>query len=227
MRVFYLLVFTAALTAITACTPLTPKDRLPEFHSRKPASILVVPVINQSVDVEAPLAVLTTLPKLLAKRGYYVFPVNTVKTLLEFEGLYEANEVHAVPAPELAELFGADSILYITVHEWTTQYVLISAKTIVDLEYKIVASDGTLLWQTRKQKTYRPESQTSSSSATANLLSAVIDAAVERLDPKFIALAREANDEAFLQGVTPLPPGPYASNFDDYYLALYPPEEEQ
>lgn len=221
MRILVALSFAAMLAG---CAPLPPKDYLPEFHARKPASILVVPVVNRSVDVEAPLAVLSTLPRLLAEKGYYVFPVNTVKTLLEFEGLYEADEVHAAPVPELAELFGADSILYVTIHEWTTQYILVSAKTIVDLEYTIVSRDGEQLWSARKRLTHSPDAQASSGNVAANLLVAAVGAALERLDPEFMPLAREANEQVFHQGRSALPPGPYAPRYDEYYLALYPPE---
>lgn len=224
MRTFLFLLLAPILAGVAGCAQSPPKDYLPEFHARKPGSILVIPVANRSVDVEAPLAVLSTLPRLLAEKGYYVFPVNTVKTLLEFEGLYEAAEVHATPAPELAELFGADSILYVTVHEWTTQYVFVHAKTIVDLEYTLVSSDGQQLWSARKRLTHSPETKSASGSRTTDLIVAAIGAAIERFDPEFMPLAREANKQVFLQGRTALPPGPYARNYDDYYLALYPPE---
>lgn len=213
------------LVTIVGCAQSPPMDYLPELHARRPASILIIPVVNRSVDVEAPLAVLSTLPRMLAEKGYYVFPVNTVKTLLEFEGLYEADEVRAMPAAELADLFGAESILYVTIHEWTTQYVLVDAKTIVDLEYALVAGDGTRLWSARKQMTHRPDTQANSSSVAANLLVAAIGAALERLDPEFIPLAREANSQAFNHGKAPIPPGPYSPAYNDYYMALFPPAQ--
>lgn len=224
MRTFLGALLASVAAVMAGCAQLPPKDHLPEFHARRPGSILVIPVVNQSVDVEAPLAVLSTLPRLLAEKGYYVFPVNTVKTLLELEGLYEAAEVHATPAPELAELFGADSILYVTVHEWTTQYVFVHAQTIVDLEYKIVSSDGEHLWSARKRLTHSPQTKSTSGSRTTDLIVAAIGAALERLDPEFIPLVREANKQVFQQGRTALPPGPYARNYDGYYLALDPPQ---
>lgn len=225
MRTVLRLSLSVFVIFMIGCAQSPPVDHLPELHARKPASILIIPVVNRSVDVEAPLAVLSTLPRMLAEKGYYVFPVNTVKTLLEFEGLYEADEAHAVPAPELADLFGAESILYVTVHEWTTQYILVDAKTIVDLEYTLVGADGTRLWSTRKQMTHSPTTQARSNSTTADLLVAAIGAAIERLDPQFMPLARRANEQAFNQGIAPIPPGPYSPRFGDYYTTLFPPEE--
>lgn len=213
------------LAGTFGCAQSPPKDYLPNFHAHKPTSILIVPVVNRSVDVEAPLAVLTTLPRLLAEKGYYVFPVNTVKTLLEFEGLYEPAEVHATPATELAGLFGADCILYVTIHEWTTQYLFIHAKTIVDLEYKIVSNTGERLWSARKQMTHTPDTRSGGNSFTADLIFAAVGAALERLDPKFMLLAREANQQVFHQGTQALPPGPYAPSYEGYYMALDPAQD--
>lgn len=212
------------LWGVFGCAHSPPKDYLPGFHAHRPSSILIVPVVNRSIDVEAPLAVITTLPRLLAEKGYYVFPINTVKTLLEFEGLYEAAEVHAAPAAELADLFGADSILYVTIHEWTTQYIFVHAQTIVDLEYTIVSNSGETLWSARKRMTHSPQVQPASNSRTADFIVAAIGAAIERLDPEFIPLAREANQQVFHQGDKRLPPGPYAPNYEDYYNTLNPQE---
>ena len=73
----------------------------------KPRSILVVPVVNNSVDVTAGDYFLSTVPVPLAERGYYVFPVNLVKRLLEDDGLADASLVHGAQTDCLAALFGA------------------------------------------------------------------------------------------------------------------------
>lgn len=194
-------------------------DPLPEFHEARPRSILVVPIVNHSVAVQAPTYVLSTLSKVIGERGYYVFPVNTVKTLLEYEGLYEAAEVHAEAVGELAELFGADAVLYVTVHEWRAEYVLLKTTTYVDLEYRLVGSSGTDLWQARKRLSYSPET-VDAGSGVANLLSAAITAAFERADPNYLPLTRKANSEVFMQGSHAWPPGPYAHSYLTYYQKL-------
>src|SRR5690554_5632196 len=80
-RVLGLLIVTVVLAG---CATAPRIDPLASFHDAQPKSLLVVPIVNNSVDVQAPTSVLTTLPRVLAEKGYYVFPVNTVKTLLEF-----------------------------------------------------------------------------------------------------------------------------------------------
>lgn len=215
-RVLSLLIFTAV---VAGCTTAPRIDPLASFHDAQPKSLLVVPIVNNSVDVQAPTSVLTTLPRVLAEKGYYVFPVNTVKTLLEFEGLYEPAEIHATPPDQLADLFGADAILYVTIHEWTAQYLLVQTTTIVDFEYRIVHRDGSPLWNARKSLTYRPDSGNTGNNL-AGLLASAITAAFERADPHYLPLTRQANKEVFYTDATALPPGPYARNYEQYYQGI-------
>lgn len=208
------------LLMVVGCATTQQPTDFSAFHSAQPKSILVVPVVSQSVDVQAPTSVLTTLPKTLAEKGYYVFPVNTVKTLLEFEGLYEPAEIHATPPDQLAALFGADAILYVTVHEWTSKYVVLQTTTVVDFEYRLVNRDGAELWNARKQLSYTPQNNNNAGSPLANLLVAAVSAAVERADPNYLPLTRQANQQVFYTDRTAVPPGPYAPNYKEYYLAV-------
>ncbi|WP_108124052.1 DUF799 domain-containing protein [Saccharospirillum mangrovi] len=212
------LVLTIA-AALTGCMSFPYHDPLAAYHEVKPTSILVVPVVNESVDVQAPTSVLTTLPRLLGEKGYYVFPVNTVKTVLEYEGLYEPAEVHQVAPSELAGWFGADAILYVTIHEWTSRYIVVSTTTEVDFEYRIVDKNGVELWTARKSLSYTPQNE-DSGGGMAGLLSMAITAAVERAAPNYLPLTREANAQVFYYDSPSLPPGPYSPVYEQYYQNL-------
>ncbi|PTY37974.1 hypothetical protein BGP77_16060 [Saccharospirillum sp. MSK14-1] len=219
MNALRLMVSLAFAALLAGCMNLPYNDPLATYHEVKPTSILVVPVVNESVDVQAPSSVLTTLPKLLGEKGYYVFPVNTVKTILEFEGLYEPAEIHQLATSDLASWFGADAVLYVTIHEWTSRYVVISTTTEVDFEYRIVDKNGVELWTARENLSYTPQNE-SQGGGMASLLSSAITAAVERAAPNYLPLTREANAQAFYYGYTPLPPGPYSHYYEQYYQQL-------
>ena len=206
------------LFANSACVTIPSMD-FSAYHEAKPRSILIIPIVNESVDVQAPTSVLTTLPHILGERGYYVFPVNTVKTLLEYEGLYEPAEVHAMPPQELADLFGADAILYVKIHEWTAKYVFLQTTTEVNFEYRIVNRDGTNLWEARKQLEYSSETD-SSGNLFVDLIASAVSAAIERADPNYLPLTRQANYQVFNTDDTAIPPGPYATDYEDYYRSL-------
>lgn len=209
-----------ATVVLAGCATTAPDEsRLDAFHNAQPRSLLIVPVVNQSTDVQAPTSVLATLPFRLAEKGYYVYPVNTVKTLLEYEGLYEPAEIHNQPPEQMANLFKADAILYVTIHEWTSKYVLLSTTTEVDFEYRIVNADGAELWSARKRLQYSPQNN-SSGNPLADLIAAAVTAAIERAAPNYLPLTRQAHQQVFSGYATGLPPGPYSPNYGQYYQAL-------
>lgn len=213
------------LTILAGCAAPGPDIAfLKSLHDQRPRSILVVPVKNETIDVQAPTSVLATLPMVLGERGYYVYPVNTVKTLLENEGYYEPAEVHNAPPESIASMFGADTILYVTIHEWTSQYILISTTTTVDFEYRLVNSDGTEIWQARKALKYNPNQQNSSGNPLADLIAMAVTAAIERAAPNYLPLTRTANAQTFYNQTRGLPPGPYSPGYDAYYQELQVPE---
>lgn len=91
-----------AVMLLAGCVAQPVKQDMSAFKAAAPRSILVVPTINKSLDVDAPNYVLSTLPVPLAEKGYYVFPVNTTKYVLEQEGMYEADRIHLQPPETLA-----------------------------------------------------------------------------------------------------------------------------
>ena len=187
-----------------ATTP-TPKPPSP-FEEAGVRSLLVVPIVNNSLDVDAPRYMLSTLTIPLAERGYYVFPVNTVKLLLEQEGFYEAAVVHQQDSAALASLFGADAIMYVTINRWDAQYAVLSTTVTVDFSYRVVTQDGEEIWSAEKQMTYTPQSNSDSGNPMADLLIAAIQAAVTKAKPNYMPLAEQANGEVIRQ----IPEGPYA-----------------
>lgn len=211
----------AVVLLATGCANHKPNSgHLGAFHNAAPRSILVLPPVNESTDPQATTSVLATLPFFLEEKGYYVFPVNTVKTLLEYEGYYEPAEAHAAPPEQLANLFKADAILYVTIHQWTSKYLLLSTSTEVDFEYRIVNADGGLLWTQRRRMVYTPNQN--NNNGLAGLIVAAIAAAAERAKPNYLMLTRQANNTVF-NGQYGLPPGPYDPNYETYYAGVKAP----
>ena len=68
----------AVLAALTACaSPPKPYDYT-AFKEAKPASLLVLPPVNDTPDVNATYGVLSNLSMPLGEAGYYVLPVSLV-----------------------------------------------------------------------------------------------------------------------------------------------------
>ncbi len=192
---------------LSGCVTVEPHD-LTEFNKAPPRSILVVPVVNRSLDVDASNYVLSTLTLPLAEIGYYVFPVNTVKVVLEQEGLYEPEMVRKMEPAELAALFGADAILFVTIKRWDAQYVFIATTVTVEFDYELKRKDGSLIWQASKRMQYSPQ-QSQQGSPLAALIAAIVSAAVTRAAPNYLPLTQQANNQVLVVEPSRLPPGPY------------------
>ena len=198
-----------ALTLIVAGCVQQQKREFPAFAQANPRSILVVPVTNETLDVDAPNYLLSSLAFPLAEKGYYVFPVNTTKVILEREGLYEGEQIKDVPAARLASMFGADAILYVHIRRWDAQYLVFSTTVTVNFDYRMVDRDGNEIWKTTQAMTYAPQQNQSSGNAIADLIAAGITAAITRAAPNYMPLTQQANDMALVSGPDALPPGPY------------------
>ncbi|UUZ72199.1 DUF799 domain-containing protein [Polaromonas sp. P1(28)-8] len=179
------------------------------FTAAAPRSILVVPTINKSLDVDAPSYVLAALPIPIAEKGYYVFPVHTTKYVLEQEGYYEGERIHQQPTESLAKLFGADAVLYVSINRWDAQFALITTTVTVDFDYRLVSKDGTEIWKENKRMQYSPQNNNSGGSPMVLLISAVVNAAITRAAPNYMPLTQQANQQVFVVGPNPLPDGPY------------------
>lgn len=193
-----------AVLALAGCVTQPIKKDMSAFVAAAPRSILVVPTVNKSLDVDAPNYVLATLPVPLAEKGYYVFPVHTTKFVLEQEGFYEGERIHQEAPATLASLFGADAILYVTINRWDAQYVLLTTTVTVEFDYKMVAKDGTEIWRESSRVQYQPQNNTG-----GGVLGMLISAAITRAAPNYIPLTQQANMQVFVLGPNPVPDGPY------------------
>ncbi|MDO6498930.1 DUF799 domain-containing protein [Photobacterium sanguinicancri] len=201
-----------SVVLLSACQTTSQTPRQTYFDENKPKSILILPIVNHSVDVDAPLAVYSSLPVMLAEKGYYVYPSNTVKTVLEYEGLYEPAEIHQLPTSSLVNMFGADAVLYVSIDRWDTTYMVISSTTEVEFSYKFKNAEGTTIWEAHKKMEYTPQSS-STGNPIGDLIGAVVTAAVNRAVPDYMPLTRMANYQVFYSDPsTYLPNGPYATS---------------
>ena len=71
---------------IAGCVTVPPYDYTALENSR-PRSILVLPPVNNSIEVNAPYIFLAGISRPLAEKGYYVFPVAVIDIFLKENGL--------------------------------------------------------------------------------------------------------------------------------------------
>ena len=206
---FAVLVFSMLAGCVTQ---LPPRD-YSALRAEDPHSILVVPAVNRSTDVDAAGYYLSTVPIPVASRGYYVFPVNMVRRVMEDDGLSDADFVHNADPVRLGQLFGADSILYVTIERWDARYIVLATTVTVDLSYVLKSGKtGNVLWTSRQHVEYTPQAQNSGGGIGALLVMAV-QAAVAKAAPDYIPLASMANAQAVGTPGQGLPAGPRSSGY--------------
>ena len=199
-------------SVIAACAAPQVKKDYTKFRAADPWSILTLPVVNNTVNVDAPRYFLSTISVPVAEHGYYGFPVNLVRGVMNEEGLSDANMVHAADPSVLGTLFGADAILYITIDSWETQYLIISATTIVSFTYVLKSGrTGEELWRESATMHYSPQS--GGGSGLAGLISLAITEAIQKAAPNYMPLARQANRQAIWTPGKGLPAGPYSEDY--------------
>jgi hypothetical protein len=155
---------------------------------------------------------LSTMTLPLAEKGYYVFPVHMVKRILEDDGLSDADLVHGAPAEKLGSLFGSDAILYVTIESWDAKYFILSTTVTVQLSYRLKdGRSGETLWGHRQRMVYSPQNS-STGNPLADLLVMAVNAAVTKMAPNYMPLARQANAISFAYPGPGIPPGPYAAD---------------
>ncbi len=177
------------------------------FRADDPHSILIVPAVNDTVNVQAPSYLLTTISQPIAERGYYVFPVNLVNGMLDDNGLSDADLVRKADPRRLGQLFGADAVLYVTVERWDSRYMVLETTTTVKIDYRLRDTrDGKTIWRNTETMQYTPQA---GGGGIAGLVAQAIVAAIQKAAPDYMPLARKANAIATGTPHQGLPAGPH------------------
>src|SRR5690554_2225524 len=183
---------------LTGCAATDNNLDYTAFRESKPASILVLPPSNSSVEAGASLAVLaqSTLP--LAESGYYVLPVAVVDETFKQNGLFTADDIHALPIAKLHEIFGADTALYMDVQKYGSSYAVLSSSVIVEVEASLIdLRSGAKLWEGRKAVA---ETSGSSGGLIGMLVQAVVSQIVNTLSDRSYEVAGAANQSLLSAG---------------------------
>ncbi len=171
------------------------------FRESKPASILVLPPLNTSVDVAAGAAVLSQATMPLAESGYYVVPVAVMEETFKQNGLANADEIHELPAKRLRDIFGADAALYMTVKQYGSSYAVLSSSITVSIDAALVdLRTGAKLWNGSKEVVHA--SNNNNGGLIGMLVQAVVDQVVNTLSDRSYSVAGMA-DNMLLSAGTP------------------------
>jgi len=133
-----------------ACMPKT-TTKLAEFplmYEEMPASILILPPINESTAAEAKEYYSTTIQEPLAFAGYYTFPYPITSEILKMEGIYDTEILINSSLSKFKEYFGADAVLFTTIKKWDLSYIVLTSTLTVSIDCKLKSTTSDrVLWK--------------------------------------------------------------------------------
>lgn len=205
-RLRFLLTILICTSILAGCA--TTKRTPTALELNPPSSILVIPPRNNSVELNAPYTLISSISRPLAEKGYYVFPVAVVDTLFKENGLPTTAEMNNIPIDKIKEIINPDAILYIDINNWGQEYQIISSRTIVSSSWKLIdASNGQILWKGQAQ------AMRSSGKGNRELKDALIGALIEQIagsiTDQTYELSKSASESLINSRYRGLPPGPY------------------
>jgi hypothetical protein len=208
---YRLLPVLAAVLLLSGCQTVKPYDYT-NFRAHPPRSILVLPPLNDSTAVEGTYGYLTTVTRPVAERGYYVFPVAVVDQFMKENGLPGAAEMQQAPLAKVAEITGADAVLFLELKQYGTQYRLLSSVVTVEVHAKLMDTrSGILLWEGNG---IAQQGSGGSGNLLGDLIAAAITQAINKHADKAHQVSRIANANLFFPEQTGLPYGPYREKYD-------------
>jgi len=190
---FRLLVLWVSSFAVFSCS--VPEYDYSKFKASNPTSILVLPPINETTEVGAEQAVLSSLIKPLSEAGYYMIPPSLMTETFKRNGYTQPSEIHKLEISKLRKIFAADAVLKVKITQYGQKYLVITSRSDVQLEAKLFDSKtGEEIWS---GSAYASSSENSSSNQlglAGILVEAVVTQVVgDILDASYLT-AKTASD---------------------------------
>lgn len=201
---------------LAGCASPPPARDFSALRKAKPASVLVLPPLNESPDVLATPSVWSQLTYPLAESGYYVMPVSLVDETLKINGVQTAADTHQIPPAKLREIFGADAVLYVSVKRYGSVFKVVSSEATVTLQARMVdLRSGDLLWEGAATASSAEQQGQNQGGLVGLLVRAVVNQIADSLSERSHPIAGIASYRLLATGrADGLLPGPRAQGRD-------------
>ena len=152
----YAILFLILSSLSLGCGPRVFHTVAPDYVERMPSSIAVLPVKNETVDLDAPEVFRLKLFNKILSKGYRSPPVEEIDSKLERQDIKEAGQLDSMLPEEIGEYMNVDAVLYTTVTEWSTLYLVLYASIKVGARFEVIDTNtGEQLWESEHTVTQR------------------------------------------------------------------------
>jgi len=140
------------VVSLSACAGGPRYSVHPDYKSAAPRSVAVLPVLNETVNLRAPEVFRPILQNKVSLKGYESPPIAFIDGKLLEKEIREAGEINSLSPQELGKLLGVDALLYTTVTEFNTTYLLAYASMTVAARFELMNTrTGERLWESDHQ----------------------------------------------------------------------------
>lgn len=204
-----LLSLTVVALVLAGCNQQQVKYDYAAFENSRPKSILVIPPVNNSIEVNASYIFLSTISRPLAEKGYYVFPVAVIEQFMRNNGLQDPAEMNSIPLDKINEHIGPDAILYVSIENWGQKYEVFDSRTIVDSNWRLIdAKTGQQIWDGTAKGQYS-SNDSNQHGLIGMLVGAVINQIAGSVSDNTPMLSQQVNQGTVFNSHNGLLNGPY------------------
>ena len=116
---------------VTSCgmmNTVTRESQYAKMYEEKPITLLVMPPINNSTNVEAKDLLYTSISRPLIEAGYYVISPLLAMDVLKAESAYDSEMFFDAPLTTFQNYFGADAVVFSVIDTWAKKGMGIQTK---------------------------------------------------------------------------------------------------
>ncbi|MBR5569253.1 MAG: DUF799 family lipoprotein [Bacteroidales bacterium] len=189
-RIIYFILVCCLVSSCGMMSTVTRGSQYAKMYEEKPITLLVMPPINNSTNVEAKDLLYTSISRPLIEAGYYVFSPLLAMDILKAESAYDAELFFESSLEAFNNYFGADAVVFSVIDKWAKKGLGIETK----IRYVIKSAYTNEILFDRSCDLYLDLSVNSASSY--GLLGALVDLAASAINTAVtdhIVAARKAN----------------------------------
>lgn len=188
-RLIPIILLAVVVSSCGLTNQVTRESQYAAMYNDMPVTILVMPPINNTSNVEAKDLLYTSISRPLAEAGYYVISPLLAMDVLKAESAYDAEMFIDRPLTMFRDYFGADAVVFSQIDDWTKRGFGIDTK----IRYIIKsATSGEILFD-RSCDLYLDLQQSSGGSSALSQLMDLAVSAIATATTDHIVAARKAN----------------------------------
>lgn len=190
---------------LTSCASHTRASLYPKMYEEKPVSLLVMPPINNTTNVEAKELLYTSISYPLIEAGYYVISPHFAMEFLKSESAYDAEMFIDGSISKFGDVFGVDAVIFSVIDVWQKEGTGIRTK----IQYMIKSTKTNDILFDRTCELYLDLTKDSGKESTLGILSDLTFTVLATALTDHIEAARKSNRYIF----SDIPRGKYSPEY--------------